>query len=397
MIAFIAKRLNDKQGTGQVSRPAIVIATAGVAVGLMVMILTVCITLGFKTEIHDMVRNTAGDLRLYNSPVIGVEGQGTLTIGDTLKADIEKFGDIEKVERVVTTLGCLKTDSAFVGVQLVGRESQDSLSKNEIVISEKQASKLGLTTGSKVMAYFFDNNVRARRFTIAGTYATHLSDFDDTQVFTSMTTVRELTGLEDDQCHYAQLWFAGNEKTTVGELPKDLQVLQGIRALMPTTPLCQPTIATTESLHPQVFSWLELLDLNVWVILVLMICVSGFTMMSGLFILILERTQMIGLMKALGARQRTLRGIFLYIAWIIMARGMVIGNVLALTFAWVQSTWHVVKLNPADYYIDAVPIAFPWAELIGLNVATMAITIAILIVPTYIIGHISPVKAMHFD
>lgn len=399
MIRFIATRLNASRNAGNVSRPAIVIATAGVAVGLVVMILTICVTMGFKSQIHDIVRHTGGDIHIFNSGSISGNTSPTLVVSDDVMDSIRAIPGIERAHKVSSAFGCLKTDSAFIGIQLVGREGIDTLADNSIVISTTQAAQLGLRKGDQVMAYFFKESIRARRFTVADTYVTNLSDFDATQVFTSFNTIRQIAGYKEGECDRVQLYAAKDDmaQTQQDELPYDLFVLQHIRRLIPLTPECQPTVATLEELHSQVFTWLDLLDLNVWVILVIMLCVSGFTMASGLFILILERTQMIGLMQALGARFSTLRHIFLYIAGIILLRGMVIGNIVAYALAWAQAQWHIIRLNPADYYVDAVPIVIPWGQIALLNVCTMALTIAVLVIPTYIIGRISPVKAMRFD
>lgn len=415
MIRFIATKLRSADNPSGVSRPAIVVATAGVAVGLIVMMLTVCVAIGFKQEIHDIVRRTGGDFHVLNVSTIDDEGDKSLVVNDSVLAALRDFPGVSDAFRVSTTLGCLKTDSGFLGMQLVGADSDSSVSqllasdyrlqKDDIVVSAEQAARLNLCEGDKVMAYFFNNGVRARRFTVAGVYSTNISDFDRTQVFTSYSTVCELSAATAGECDYVQLFvedgYAGmvpdNITSDDAELNYQLSLLQFLRTLIPVTPDCQPSIVTMQNLHPQIFSWLDLLDINVWVIIALMLCVAGFTMASGLLILILERTQMIGLLKAIGARFATLRGIFIYIAMDILLRGMAIGNVIALAMAYAQKCFHVVRLNPVDYYVDAVPIAIPFPELVALNVGTVVLTLLLLIIPTYIIAHISPVKAMKFE
>lgn len=371
------------------SRPAIVLATASVAIGLLVMVLTLCISIGFKQEIHDKIRLIDGDMHLLNINALRSGEPCPLAVSDSAIATILSTSGIKSARRIVSKLGCLKTDSAFVGIRLT---CHDTISAGNIVISEVQAAQLGATKGSRLMAYFFDSAIRARRFTVSGTYATHMNEFDNMTVFASYSTVHQLTGYNKDQCDYIQITDSipdSDERT--------MQLLKEARAVIPFTVKQQSTLLRSSELHPAIYSWHEMLNTNVWVILALMLAVSGFTMISGLIILILERTRMIGLLKAMGARNSTLQYIFLYLGGRILITGMAIGNAVALALAFIQQHWHIIRLNPADYYLDAVPIAYPITYIIILNICTLILTVLILLAPTKIISRISPVRVLHFE
>ena len=255
------------------------------------------------------------------------------------------------------------------------------------------ANLLGLKTGERIFTYFFDNNnVRARRFTIAGIYQTNLAMFDKLIVYTDLYTAVKLNGWEPDQC-------TGAEITLKDFTQLDFAAEYLIDHVNRTTDKYGETFSTSniKSMYPSIFSWLDLLDLNVWIILGLMICVAGFTMISGLLIIILERTNMIGVLKAIGATNTTIRHTFLWFAVFIIGRGLLIGNIIGIGIIALQRLTGLVKLDPSTYYVSTVPVEFNIPLFVLINIATLLISVFVLIAPSYLISHIQPAKSMRYE
>lgn len=269
----------------------------------------------------------------------------------------------------------------------------DKASHNQILVSQLMADKLGLKTGQRIFAYFIDNNgVRTRRFTISGIYQTNLKKFDEIMVYTDLYTAVKLNGWEEDQASGAEI--------TV----KDFNQLQTtedyyVKNVNRTVDRYGETYSsgTIKDLNPQIFQWLDLMDLNVWVILGLMLAVAGVTMISGLLIIILERTSMIGVMKALGARNKTIRHTFLWFAVFIISKGLVFGNLIALSILAIQKHTGLIKLDAQTYYVSTVPVEFNWLFIVALNIATLLICVFMLVAPSYLISHIHPAKSMRYE
>jgi lipoprotein-releasing system permease protein len=308
--------------------------------------------------------------------------------------------------------GILKTDADFLGVMLKGVDEHFDTtfiarnmveghlprfsaekSSNQIVVSRLMADQLMLKSGQKIFAYFFDKgNVRMRRFTIAGIYQTNLKKYDEVICFTDLYTAVKINGWEPDQATGAEL--------TVNDFEKIDQTEETIIALVNRTKDKYHhtySSATVQESNPQIFSWLNLLDLNVWIILVLMICVAGFTMISGLLIIILERTNMIGVLKALGSRNKAIRHTFLWFAVFIIGKGMLWGNILGIGVTLLQKFTGLIKLDPATYYVDTVPVEINLPMLLLINVCTLIVSVFVLIAPSYLISHIHPAKSMRYE
>lgn len=259
-------------------------------------------------------------------------------------------------------------------------------------MSQQLARQLHLKVGSSVYAYFFEKTVRARRFRVSGIYCTHLTDFDSQIVFTDLHTVHTLLGWDTYQ-------YSGAEVLTSDFRRLDEVGMHVVRAVNKRQDAygAQYTSMTIRELYPHVFAWLHLLDLDVWVILILMTCVAGFTMISGLLIIILERTNFIGIMKAMGATNGEMRRLFLHYAVFIVLRGMILGNLLALTLLVLQRTTGLVHLDPEVYYVDAVPVLFTWAQFLMVNLFTLASSVLALLLPCCIISSIHPARSIRFD
>ena len=409
---FIAKRIyNDPGDKQKVSRPAIRIATIGVAIGLAVMIVSVSVVLGFKHTIRDKAIGFGSHITVAEFSTINGINQYPICMDDSMVNLLRKINGVKHVQRFAMTQGILKTENDFLGVMFKGVDEQfdtafvhqylvegtiptfsGTSSKQLILISKLMADKLQLHAGQSVYAYFINNNVRARKFTIAGIYQTNLKKYDEVICFTDLYTAVKINGWEPDQATGAEL--------TVNDFEKIDQTEETIIALVNRTKDKYHhtySSATVQESNPQIFSWLNLLDLNVWIILVLMICVAGFTMISGLLIIILERTNMIGVLKALGSRNKAIRHTFLWFAVFIIGKGMLWGNILGIGVTLLQKFTGLIKLDPATYYVDTVPVEINLPMLLLINVCTLIVSVFVLIAPSYLISHIHPAKSMRYE
>lgn len=410
---FIARRIygrHDRQQ--QVSRPAVTIATAGVAIGLMVMLLSVFIVMGFKHTIRDKVVGFGSHIQVTNFMSQASSDDTPILIGDSLVHAAQAISGVDHVERFAYTQGILKTDSDFLGVMFKGvgpdydttflsrnlvagtiPHFSDQASTNKILLSQNIANKLKVKAGDRIFTYFVNSQgVRMRRFTIAGIYQTNLSQYDNIMCFMDLYTAVKLNGWEPEQ--------ASGLEVTVKDFNRLDEVADRFtQRINKHTDRHGETYAsrTIREVNPVIFNWLDLLDMNVWIILVLMIAVSGVTMISGLLIIILERVTMIGVLKALGARNATIRHIFLWFATFIIGRGMLIGNILGIGLALLQRTFGIVKLDAATYYVSTVPVEINLPALVVLNVATLLISVFVLIAPSYLVAHIHPSKSMRYE
>ena len=410
---FIAKRIYFSEGDRhEVSRPAIRIATVGVAIGLAVMIITVSVILGFKHTIRDKVVGFGSHIQITNFVTQQTAVPAPIVISDTLMQKLKAIPNIRQVECYTMTQGILKTDSDFLGVAFKGVGEDYDLSfirqnmqegtlptfssqksSNKVVVSRKMADKLHLHVGDKAFAYFIAyDDVRARRFTVTGIYQSNMKQFDDVLCLTDLRTTSRLNDWESDQCSGAEILVKDFERINETNMAV-------VELLKHHTDRYGETLSsqTIFEAYPQIFSWLSLLDINVWIILALMICVAGFTMISGLLIIILERTQMIGILKALGARNKTVRHTFLWFAAFIISQGLLIGDVIGIGLVVLQQHTGFIHLDPASYYVDTAPMELNIPLIIILNVATLLISVFVLIAPSYLVSHIQPVKAMQFD
>lgn len=410
---FIAKHLYSATDSRQkVSRPAMRIATAGVAIGLAVMLISVSVVFGFKHTIRDKVIGFGSHITVANFMSLHGRELAPICMDDSMMLVIRSLDGVKHVQRYAIKQGILKTDSDFLGVAFKGIANDydttfihdnmvegvipafsDTVSTNKILVSKIMADRLRLNAGDKVFAYFIDNgNVRVRRFTVSGIYRTDLTQFDDILCFTDLYTAVRLNGWEPDQ--------AGGAELTVKDFNAiDVVEDEVVKKVNRTVDKYGETYSseTIQDANPQIFTWLGLLDLNVWIILVLMLCVAGFTMISGLLIIILERTSMIGVLKALGARNGVVRKTFLWFAVFIIGRGMLIGNVVGLGLMALQRFTGFIKLDAATYYVDTVPVEFSILAIILLNVVTLLVSVLVLIGPSYLASMIHPAKSMRYE
>ena len=410
---FIAKRIySDKGDKRKVSRPAIHIATAGVAIGLAVMILTVSVVLGFKHTIRDKVIGFGSHIQVANFLTMQSSDPYPICIDDSIMRVIKGIEGVAHVERFALTQGILKTDEDFLGISFKGIGPEydlsfiksnlksgslpsfsDSANKGNLLLSSATADKMNLKTGDKVYAYFIsDTGVKMRRFTVSGIFQTNMSQFDNSLCFTDLYTARKLNNWDGQLCSGAEVRVA------------DLQLIDAVASRLADkvnrTTDHEGNIFSSQTIYesyPQIFSWLSLLDVNVWIILALMICVAGFTMISGLLIIILERTQMIGVLKALGMKGASVRHTFLWFAVFIIGKGMLIGDLLAAAIIVLQRQTGFISLDPTTYYVSEAPTEVNLPAFLLVNAATLLISVLVLVGPSFLISHIHPAKSMRYE
>lgn len=410
---YIAKRIYSDQGDKRkVSRPAIRIATIGVAIGLAVMIVTVSVVLGFKHTIRGKVVGFGSHIQVRNIMNYNGSDPHPICANDSLMKVVSKLSGVAKAERFSMTQGILKTDEDFLGIAIKGIAEEydttflsqhliagnitsfsDKTSKYKLLVSKMIADKMRLKVGDKVFGYFIDNqDVRTRKFTISGIYQTNMTRFDETLCFTDLHTANKLNGWTDNQVTGIEVLVKDFEKVndTANQFIDNINRTSDEQGNSLTS-------ETIYELYPQVFSWLELLDINVWIILALMVCVAGFTMISGLLIIILERTQMIGILKALGARNNTVRHTFLWFSVFIIGQGLFWGNIVGIGIVLLQKYTGFITLDAQTYYVSEAPMELNLPLIALINIATLFICVFVLIAPSYLISHIHPAKSMRYE
>lgn len=410
---FIAKRIHfSKQGEKQISRPAVRVAMLGIALGLAVMLITVSIVIGFKQEIRDKVIAFGSHIQVTNFDSNETFETKPITVSSTLVKSLYEVNGVAHIERFATKPGMIKTHDDVQGIILKGIGGDfdwnfykknlvagdtitmnDSTPSKQVIISVYLSQMLKLKVGSSFLTYFVENEtVRARKFTVAGIYCTNFMEYDKQFILTDIKQIQQLNNWEPNQASgleilikdYSQLNKVGDEVyfKTANRINPDGSALKS---------------RTIEDMNPQIFSWLGMLNMNVWIILVLMLVVAGFNMISGLLILILERTNMIGILKALGSQNWSIRKIFLYHSFFLIGKGMLWGNVLGIGIMLLQYFTHIIPLDPATYYVSYVPININILYILILNVGTFICSALMLLLPSYIIAKIMPAKSIKFE
>ena len=410
---LLAKRLyTNHTDQTRVDRPAIRIAIAGVAVGLAVMLVSVSVVFGFKHTIRNKVVGFGSHIQVANFMTLQASEQYPIQMGDSMLRVLRAIPGVRNVQRFAMKQGILKTNNDFLGVAFKGIAADydttfihqhlvagaiphfsDSAGKQQVVISQAIADQLNLKLGDKVFAYFIDNTgVKARRFTVAAIYQTNLSQYDKVTCFIDFYTAVKLNAWETDQASGAELTVKDFDRLSETAARVVNKVNRTIDRYGETY-----SSQTIQEMNPQIFSWLDLLDLNVWIILGLMLSVAGVTMISGLLIIILERTAMIGILKAVGARNVTIRRTFLWFAVFTIGKGMLIGNLIGIGLIALQHYTGLVKLNPATYYVSTVPVELNLPVWLLLNVVTLLISVFVLIAPSYLVSKINPAASMRYE
>jgi len=375
------------------------------------MILSVAIVTGFKQEIRDKVVGFGSHIQIMNFDSNTSYETVPISRQQPFLPKIKNFPGIRHIQVFGIKAGIIKTENDIEGVVLKGvdpdfdwsffRENlvagavpsiTDSARTNQVVISRQLSNRLRLNLGDDFAMYFIQEPPRLRRFTVHGIYETSLGDFDEKFILADLRHIQSLNNWESDQISGFEILIDDFDELDFLSWVVTREVglqFQGNGALL--------KVSSIRNRYPQIFDWLNLQDMNVAIILILMYLVAGFNMVSGLLILILERTQMIGILKSLGAENARIRRIFLYQAAFLISRGLFWGNLLGIGLCLLQYHFGIVRLDQASYYLDRVPIHFNLFHLLALNAGTLLLTVLMLVVPSRVISGISPVRAIRFD
>lgn len=402
---YIARHISVS-GPSFYSKPVAAISYISMALGLTLMLLSVSIAVGFKHSISDKIIGFTAPIKILPFDNNESMEEKPVTIDDELLSTLSSDPAISHIQYSAKKAGVIKTNDQMQGIVFKGVGSEYDkkflLSQlvagtfpefgeersNEVLISKLLADKLKVKVGDRLRTWFItgDNTAaRGRNFTVAGLFDTSMQEFDNVFVIGDIRQVQKLNDWEENQVGSIELQLNGVEDkndfafSLYEKIPFNLRVV------------------TAMDEYPQIFNWLDLLDMNVIVILVLLVVVASITMVSTLLILILERTSMVGILKALGATNRSIQNIFLYRSGSIILRGMLIGNMIGLGLLWLQGTFRFLSLSPEDYYVNYVPVEFNWLYFALLNLGTLVICGIMLIAPSFYVMRIVPAKAVRYE
>jgi lipoprotein-releasing system permease protein len=409
---FIAQRLvkGRREGTS-FSRPINVIAIVGIALGLAVMILAVAILTGFKKQIREKIVGFGSNIQIVNFDSNLSFETAPIRQSQNFIEKIRKTPGISHVQVFATKAGIIRTDEDFQGVVLKGVGSDfdwsyfssnmtegtiftvnDSARTDKVIISKKISGMLRLRTCDSFAMHFVQDPPRMRKFTVSGIYETSLEEFDKIYVFCDIGHIKRLNGWDDDQISGFEIFIDDFDR--LDEMTMAVRDAIGYRLMEDDE---QFKVTNIRMKYPQIFDWLNFQDVNVIIIILLMLIVAGFNMISGLLILILEKTNMIGILKALGSDDVMIRRVFLYQAAYLIGKGLLLGNFIGIGLAFLQLKTGVITLDPSSYYIKTVPINLELIHILLLNAGSMAVIIFMLLVPSKLISRITPVKAIRYD
>lgn len=396
------------------SQRIIRIALAGIALGLTVMIVSVAVVTGFKKEIRNKVIGFGSHIQIINYDSNSSYETIPVSEDQPFIEDVKALPGVKHVQPYATKPGMIKTEEYIQSIVFKGVDHNydwqffkkhlvqgkipainDSARVNKIVLSDQVAKLLQLKLNDRIVVYFLTGNdiiPRMLQMEISGIYRTGFEEFDQLFIMGDLKQIQRLNDWRSDQ-------VTGFEVITNDFFDID-NIEQNIRNIIISYREKNAEILRTQSItrvYPQIFDWLSILDMNVWIILALMVIVAAFNMVSGLLVLILERASMIGVLKALGSPNWSIRKVFVYLSVFLTGRGLLWGNIIGVATVLLQMKFHIIQLNPESYYVDYVPVNFSLTLLLLLNLGTIIITSLILIVPSYFISKISPEKVIRFD
>ncbi len=385
------------------SRPAVRVALGGIIIGVLVMIVAMSVVVGFKQEITQKVAGFGSHIQVVNFDNNSTYEMQPIYVSDSLLQTIRAIEHVTHVSTFASKPGIIKTDSAFQGIIFKGTdywtyfeqnivEGTLPTEANEVLLSTELAKQLQLHVGDNFLCYFVQDDLRVRRLYISGLYNTCMSEMDKLFVLGDIALVRQLNAWKENQVSGIEVLV--DDLRQLENTTHDVYFLTANRLDENGNALYTQNL---QQMNPNIFGWLDLLDMNVVIIIILMLCVSGFSIVTGLIILILDSVQLIGTLKALGADNQFVRRIFIYQAIMLIGKGMLWGNAIGLVLCALQYFTRAIPLDAASYYVSYVPMAFPWIGWVLLNIGTLLVSWLILLAPSAIITQISPAKVMHFE
>ncbi len=379
------------------------------------MLIAVFVVNGFKKDITSKLLGFNANITLYapddaNNPAF----TSGLRLTDSLRSILSETIGQNDFSLIIRQPAVFKTNDNFQGIILKGIATDASEwdfysenlidghvpttddGTNSVVISASTASKLGLTSGDKILTHFLDgNNIRTRNLKITGVFDSHFHEFDNAFAITPIGMLQKLNHVDSITGTAIEIRGLPLDQTqSIAASVNSALIDATVRN--PENPMIFK-VNTIEDSCIQYLSWLDLLDTNVITIIVLMACVAGFTLISSLFIIILERVNTIGMLKAMGATNTQIRKIFIYMAERLVLKGILIGNLLAITAAYLQYKWHIIPLDPESYYLNFVPVEISWTTVAIVDAAAIIISAMVLVLPSHIIARLSPATTLHYE
>lgn len=412
---YIARRIfSAKENRDNLSHRIVNIALFGIVLGLVVLILSVAIVTGYKSEVGRKVIGFGSHMQIINLDSNQSFETSPISQNQPFLQDLKKIDGIRHVQIFATKPGIIRTDDEIQGVVLKGIgpdfdwsffqenkvagepfQVQDTLRSNKVWVSKQMADLLKLRLGDDLIMFFIHETEavpRQRKFELAGIYKTSLEEFDRMFVLVDINHIRRLNNWKSDEVSGFEILVS--DFNQLADQEREVNNLL-IRSTNPDAPVLQ--VVGVKEKYRHIFDWLSLLDMNVWVILGLMVLVAGFNMVSSLLVVILERTQMIGILKAMGARNWSIRKVFLYFSVMLVLKALVLGNILGIGLCLIQEYTHVLKLDPTSYYLEYVPVKLTVWAVVLLNMGTIVITTLMLLLPSYFITRVSPEKTIRFE
>ncbi|MDE6071136.1 MAG: FtsX-like permease family protein [Muribaculaceae bacterium] len=408
---FLARKLS-LASEGRKSSPAIRVAVTAVALSVAVMIAAIAIILGFKREIRDKVIGFNSHLSVYAIPTDPADNN-LITLTPTLRTILDSKEYVTDYALEASIPAILKTSDNFKGVYLKSSEGE-TISKflaanlisgkmpdytkdsdtEKILISQKTADQLNLSTGDKIDTYFMTGSIRVRRLEISGIFNSHFDSYDNVLIYGALPLIQSLGDLSNTQGTSISI-----NVSDFDNLDNYAIDLSGTFADALASGMIYKyyRVETATNQGAGYFRWLQLLDTNVIVILTLMTIVAVVTLISGMLIIILDKKRFIGLVRSMGASVRSVRKVFIFMALRIAIWGLLIGNIIAICILWTQDRWHLIPLDADSYYIDFVPVELSWISILILNIATLLIIYLSLILPSWLAAKISPAETMRYE
>lgn len=411
---YIAKKILPHKSTANISKPIVRIAIFAIALGLAVMIVSVSIIIGFKSTISQKLFGFSSHIQIVNFDANMSFETVPISKDSVLFDELSGCKAVSYVQYFATKPAIIKGNNAVKGVVVKGIDSQfnweffgnqiiegeqfvipDTLT-DRVLLSKEIANLLGLSVNDSFITTFVPNESgkrpRKRRFVVSGIFETNLQEIDERFILADMRHIQSLNYWDSTQVSGYEV-FLKSHKTIVN----DKETIQNIVGYEIHKDKEYLKVQSLQEINPQIFDWLGLLDMNAWVIIFLMVIVAGMNMITGLLVIILEKTTMIGILKTIGAGNTQVQKVFLYVGGLLISKGLLWGNIIGIGLCMLQYLFHIIPLNPETYFMSFVPIAFSVPALLALNIGTLGITMIMLLLPALFISKLSPASAVSFD
>ena len=400
---FVAKRITF-QSRRSFSKLVVRLAVAAIALSLAVMLISIAVIRGFQGEIKQKVISFGSHIQVSSYELTESLRSDPIRLSEDRLDTIRTLPLVKHVQAFANKPGILRAGETIEGVVLRGAGPDfdwsqfqpqilkgealswtDSATSDQLLLAQDLADQLNVDTGDRAVMYFVQKPTRVRKFTISGIFNTGLDDVDEVFALADIRHVRELNNWDSGA--------VGGYQVRLNSLKATAPAVQALNQLIPA----QLQAQSIQEIFPQIFDWLGLLNFNVEIILILMALVASINMITALLIMILERTQFIGLLKALGAANASVMRVFIYNAAFLIGIGILWGNVLGLSLIFLQDTLEVVKLSEASYYLSVVPVYYEWGLFLAINIGAFLFCALSMILPAILVSSVTPVKALRFD